>query len=107
MSEYVTRAEFERVCTDTKIELTIIKNALVGTDMRDGLVGDVADIKKQIDGLDKTVKDMEDKRIIQEKIDTEFNNKKEIIKYEMGWQLKTTIASLVIANIFSMIIAVM
>jgi hypothetical protein len=44
---YVTRAECARITTDMKKKLDTIQTALVGEDMRGGLVKDVGDLKKE------------------------------------------------------------
>lgn len=44
---YVTRAECALITTDMKKKLDTIQTALVGEDMRGGLVKDVGDLKKE------------------------------------------------------------
>lgn len=44
---YITRAECAQISTAIKDELKTIRTALVGNDMRGGLVKDVADLKKE------------------------------------------------------------
>jgi len=45
--QYVTRAECVQISSTIKEELKAIRTALVGEDMRGGLVKDVADLKKE------------------------------------------------------------
>jgi len=44
---YVTKAECAQISASIKEELKAIRTALVGEDMRGGLVKDVADLKKE------------------------------------------------------------
>ena len=46
-SNFVTREECARVTSSIRDELRMIRIALVGEDMRGGLVKDVADLKKE------------------------------------------------------------
>jgi len=48
---YVTRTEFTEAITSVKGELKTLKIALVGEDLRGGLVKDVADIKSDLKTL--------------------------------------------------------
>ncbi|GAI13857.1 unnamed protein product, partial [marine sediment metagenome] len=52
-SGLVTRVECNRISGETRRELTIIKNALVGEDLRHGLVKEVGDIKRDTRNLKK------------------------------------------------------
>lgn len=51
---HVTRAECYRTTTIMKEDLKTIRTALVGKDMRGGIVKDVTDLKKDVGDLKKT-----------------------------------------------------
>jgi len=54
---YISRAEFSQAMDGVKGELRTLKIALVGEDLRGGLVKDVADIKNYL-GTVKAIKDI-------------------------------------------------
>lgn len=82
-SQLVTRAECNRITGATRRELKTIKNALVGEDLRHGLVKDVGDIKKELGNL-KTALNSE-----QEKVAT---------KQQLSMKYKITISAAVISS---------
>jgi len=45
---YVTRAECKQMMSGVKDDISVMKKALVGDDMRHGIVKDVADIKSTL-----------------------------------------------------------
>ena len=54
-SNFVTRAECSRISGEIRNELNTIKTALVGEDMRGGLLKDMRDMKSCIEGLKRDI----------------------------------------------------
>jgi hypothetical protein len=54
--QYVTRSECQQISTSIREELKTIRIALVGENMRGGLVKDVADLKKERSAMLEIVK---------------------------------------------------
>jgi hypothetical protein len=49
--DFVTRGECTAINTDMKADLKLIKVAVVGADMRGGMVRDIADLRNKVDGI--------------------------------------------------------
>jgi len=56
-SKYVTRTECAQISGQISGELSILKKALVGEDMRSGVVKDIADLKNDVKGIKQYVND--------------------------------------------------
>jgi len=59
-SDFVTRAECSRISGEIKSELNTIKVALVGKDMRGGLLKDMRDMKSSIESLKHDIGSVKD-----------------------------------------------
>lgn len=55
---YVTRAECARISSEVREDLEILKTALVGKDLRGGIVADISAVKAQVEELAKVQADM-------------------------------------------------
>jgi hypothetical protein len=51
---FVTRAECSAISTDIKADLKIVKSAVVGEDLRGGMVKDIGDLKLKVDAIAST-----------------------------------------------------
>ena len=49
--QYVSLIECQSINTDIKADLKILKHALVGEDLRGGMVKDIGDLKSKVDSL--------------------------------------------------------
>jgi hypothetical protein len=56
-SRYVTRAECAQISGQISSELAALKKALVGEDMRSGVVKDIADLKNDVKSIRQYVND--------------------------------------------------
>jgi hypothetical protein len=56
-SRYVTRAECAQISGQISSELAAVKKALVGEDMRSGVVKDIADLKNDVKSIKQYVND--------------------------------------------------
>jgi len=54
---YVTRSECAKVSGQIRNEILVVKKALVGEDMRGGIVKEIRDIKSDIEAVKKYVND--------------------------------------------------
>ena len=59
-SDFVTRAECSRISGEIRNELNTIKTALVGEDMRGGLLKDMRDMKSCVEGLKRDIGSVKD-----------------------------------------------
>ena len=59
-SDFVTRAECSRISGEIKNELNTIKVALVGKDMRGGLLKDMRDMKSCVESLKRDIGSVKD-----------------------------------------------
>jgi len=58
--DFVTRAECSRISGEIRNELNTIKTALVGEDMRGGLLKDMRDMKSCVEGLKRDIGSVKD-----------------------------------------------
>jgi hypothetical protein len=56
-SQWVSRAECAQISGQISSELSVLRNALVGEDLRSGLVKDISDLKNDVKGIKQYVND--------------------------------------------------
>jgi len=85
---FVSRAECAAISTDLKADLKILKHALVGDDMRGGMVKDISNLTNKVDGI--VANRVTDNTARQEE------KKNELLKTELSlrWKIALGVAAL-------------
>jgi hypothetical protein len=60
-SQWVSRAECAQISGQIRDELAILKRAMVGEDLRSGLVKDIADLKNDVKSIKQYIDDQKTK----------------------------------------------